>query len=63
MRSMTLIPEQEQRIEFHRAARIASELGFTPASRSRISAPPPAQLPLLDLTEDDYAEERPEGGG
>jgi Phage terminase, small subunit len=30
--------------------RIASEFGFTPASRSRISAPPPDQLPLLDLT-------------
>jgi len=29
--------------------RIASEFGFTPASRSRISAPPPDQLPLLDL--------------
>ena len=34
--------------------RIASEFGFTPASRSRISAPPPDQLPLLDLTFDDY---------
>jgi P27 family predicted phage terminase small subunit len=34
--------------------RIASEFGFTPASRSRISAPPPDQLPLLDLTRDDY---------
>src|SRR5258708_1505906 len=29
--------------------RIASEFGFTPASRSRISVPPPDQLPLLDL--------------
>jgi P27 family predicted phage terminase small subunit len=28
--------------------RIASEFGFTPASRSRISAPPPDQLPLFD---------------
>ena len=37
--------------------RIASEFGFTPASRSRISAPPPDQLPLLDLTTDDYQEE------
>jgi P27 family predicted phage terminase small subunit len=43
--------------------RIASEFGFTPASRSRISAPPPDQLPLLDLTADDYEEEEPEGGG
>jgi len=42
--------------------RIASEFGFTPASRSRISAPPPDQLPLLDLTVDEY-EEEPEGGG
>src|ERR1700746_1880796 len=37
--------------------RIASEFGFAPASRSRISAPPPDQLPLLDLTADDYEEE------
>jgi P27 family predicted phage terminase small subunit len=29
-------------------ARIASEFGFTPASRSRISAPAPHQLPLFD---------------
>ena len=45
--------------------RIASEFGFTPASRSRISAPPPDQLPLLDLTADDYEaeEEEAEGGG
>jgi P27 family predicted phage terminase small subunit len=28
--------------------RIASEFGFTPASRSRISAPPSDQLPLFD---------------
>jgi phage terminase small subunit len=34
--------------------RVASEFGFTPASRSRISAPPPDQLPLLDLTMNDY---------
>jgi phage terminase small subunit len=34
--------------------RISSEFGFTPASRSRISAPPPDQLPLLDLAADDY---------
>jgi P27 family predicted phage terminase small subunit len=32
--------------------RIASEFGFTPASRSRISAPPPDQLPLFDRTEE-----------
>jgi P27 family predicted phage terminase small subunit len=36
--------------------RTASEFGFTPASRSRISAPPPDQLPLLDLTTDAYDE-------
>lgn len=42
--------------------RIASEFGFTPASRSRISAPPPDQLPLLELIADDY-EDDPEGGG
>jgi P27 family predicted phage terminase small subunit len=29
--------------------RIASQSGFTPASRSRISAPLPDQLPLLEL--------------
>jgi P27 family predicted phage terminase small subunit len=43
--------------------RIASEFGFTPASRSRISAPPPDQLPLLDLTAESNAEEEPEGRG
>jgi phage terminase small subunit len=37
--------------------RVASEFGFTPASRSRISAPPPNQLPLLDLTMADYEQE------
>jgi uncharacterized membrane protein YhaH (DUF805 family) len=31
--------------------RIASEFGFTPASRSRISAPPKDQLPLFDAAE------------
>jgi P27 family predicted phage terminase small subunit len=31
--------------------RIASEFGFTPASRSRIAAPPPDQLPLFDSTD------------
>jgi P27 family predicted phage terminase small subunit len=30
--------------------RIASEFGFTPASRSRISAPVPSQPTLFDLT-------------
>jgi hypothetical protein len=42
--------------------RIASEFDFTPASRSRISAPPPDQLPLLNLTADDYEEEEPDEG-
>ena len=32
--------------------RIASEFGFTPASRSRISAPLPDQLPLFDGVRD-----------
>ena len=41
--------------------RVASEFGFTPASRSRISAPPPDQLPLLELAEDDYGEEETHG--
>jgi phage terminase small subunit len=31
--------------------RIASEFGFTPASRGRISVPPPGQLPLFDANE------------
>lgn len=43
--------------------RISCEFGFTPASRSRISAPPPDQLPLLDLTADNVEEEGPESGG
>ena len=43
--------------------RISSEFGFTPASRSRISAPPPDQLPLLELVADEYQEEQLEGGG
>lgn len=34
--------------------RVASEFGFTPASRSRISTPPPDQFPLLDLAMTDY---------
>jgi hypothetical protein len=42
--------------------RVASEFGFTPASRSRISAPPPDQLPLLELAEGEYEEEGGEGG-
>jgi P27 family predicted phage terminase small subunit len=33
--------------------RIASEFGFTPASRSRISAPPKDQLPLFDAGKPD----------
>ena len=33
--------------------RIASEFGFTPASRSRITAPLPDQLPLFDEAERD----------
>jgi P27 family predicted phage terminase small subunit len=32
--------------------RIASEFGFTPASRSRISAPTPDQLPLFEEPEE-----------
>ena len=43
--------------------RIASEFGFAPASRSRISAPPPDQLPLLDLTTDEYEQEESERRG
>jgi phage terminase small subunit len=31
--------------------RIASEFGFTPASRSRISAPPKDELPLFETIE------------
>lgn len=42
--------------------RVAAEFGFTPASRSRISTPPPDQLPLLDLANDEY-EEGTEGRG
>jgi P27 family predicted phage terminase small subunit len=37
--------------------RVASEFGFTPASRSRISAPLPDRLPLLDLLMTDYEQE------
>jgi P27 family predicted phage terminase small subunit len=43
--------------------RIASEFGFTPASRSRISAPPPDQLPLLELAADEYEDDAVEGNG
>ena len=43
--------------------RIASEFGFTPASRSRISAPPPDQLPLLELAAEEYEEDAVDGGG
>lgn len=42
--------------------RVASEFGFTPASRSRISTPPVNELPLLQLRMGEY-EESPEGGG
>jgi len=42
--------------------RIASEFGFTPASRSRISAPPPDQLPLLELAAEEYKEGAADGG-
>lgn len=42
--------------------RVASEFGFTPASRSRISAPPADQLPLLDLAFNDYVEDSGAGG-
>ena len=42
--------------------RVASEFGFTPASRSRISAPLVNELPLLQLRMDEY-EEEPGGGG
>jgi phage terminase small subunit len=31
--------------------RIASEFGFTPASRSRISIPQQSDLPLFDLSD------------
>jgi phage terminase small subunit len=37
--------------------RVASEFGFTPASRSRISTPAPDQLPLLDLAAELYDDE------
>lgn len=43
--------------------RIAAEFGFTPASRSRISAPPPDQLPLLELAAEECEVEAVEGGG
>jgi P27 family predicted phage terminase small subunit len=42
--------------------RVASEFGFTPASRSRISAPPEDELPLLQLRMGEY-EVEPGGGG
>jgi len=42
--------------------RVASEFGFTPASRSRISAPSTDHLPLLELATNSYREE-PGGGG
>jgi P27 family predicted phage terminase small subunit len=42
--------------------RVAAEFGFTPASRSRISAPPENELPLLQLSMGEYQAE-PESGG
>ncbi|QDP22734.2 MULTISPECIES: phage terminase small subunit P27 family [Bradyrhizobium] len=42
--------------------RVSSEFGFTPASRSRLSALPPDQLPLLDLAMDEYDEEKAGNG-
>jgi P27 family predicted phage terminase small subunit len=42
--------------------RVASEFGLTPASRSRISAPPPDQMPLLELAADEYEEDAADGG-
>jgi P27 family predicted phage terminase small subunit len=41
--------------------RIASEFGFTPASRSRICAPPPDQLPLFEANEGGAAGEKAGG--
>ena len=37
--------------------RIASEFGFTPASRSRISTPDPEECTLFDALEGNTAEE------
>src|SRR4051794_38547106 len=42
--------------------RVAAEFGFTPASRSRISAPQESELPLLQLRLGEYGAE-PRGGG
>jgi P27 family predicted phage terminase small subunit len=39
--------------------RIASEFGFTPASRSRIATPSPAEPSLLDMMEDEAPDEEP----
>jgi P27 family predicted phage terminase small subunit len=39
--------------------RIASEFGFTPASRSRIAAPSPAERSLFDLMEDEPPDKEP----
>jgi hypothetical protein len=41
--------------------RIASEFGFTPASRSRIATPSPTELSLFDLMEDGPAGRRAGG--
>jgi P27 family predicted phage terminase small subunit len=39
--------------------RIAAELGFTPASRSRIATPSPTEPSLFDLMEDEPPDEEP----
>jgi phage terminase small subunit len=39
--------------------RIASEFGFTPASRSRIATPSPAEPSLFDLMEEEPPDEEP----
>jgi phage terminase small subunit len=40
--------------------RIASEFGFTPASRSRISNPVPNESSLFDFMEETATDEEPE---
>jgi phage terminase small subunit len=40
--------------------RIASEFGFTPASRSRIATPPPNERTLFDIVEHPASESRNE---
>jgi P27 family predicted phage terminase small subunit len=39
--------------------RIAAEFGFTPASRSRIATPSPAEPSLFDLMEDEPPDDEP----